>query len=107
MIDLSRKFDLHIVKKAIFEILSSLSFLSSIGINGIQLCPEMIFIHSDSVKLLHYGMNYITDYGRLVDFPIGNPRYIAPEYFLYPSNCKIKSINQVLYFLSFRWIYGL
>jgi len=62
------------------QILSGLSYLNSMNIINLNLTPENIMFDDDGkVKLFGYGYGRMTDYGRLVSFPIGSPRYTAPD----------------------------
>lgn len=47
-----------------------------------NLCPEFLMITSDqkgTVKLFNYGLYHMTNCGKYVAFPIGHPKYMAPE----------------------------
>jgi TBC domain-containing protein kinase-like protein len=65
------------------QILAALSYLNQMNIVNLNLRPETIMLDElDNVKLFAYGIGKMTDYGRLVAFPIGDPRLTAPEVFL-------------------------
>ena len=50
-----------------------------------NLCLEnILFDPSMNVKLFNYGVHYVTNGGKYVSFPIGNPKYSAPDIFLSP-----------------------
>ena len=65
------------------QILGGLAYLNQMNIVNLNLRPETIMLdEQDNVKLFAYGLGKITGYGRLVAFPIGDPRLTAPEVFL-------------------------
>ncbi|XP_071951591.1 TBC domain-containing protein kinase-like protein isoform X2 [Antedon mediterranea] len=70
----------HQILQIAFEILDGLRFLNENGIVHRLLSPKNILMDDKgSVKLSNYGMHYITDAGSAVTFPIGYPKYTAPE----------------------------
>lgn len=72
------------------SVLDALSYLNSHRIVHRCLNPENIHIDYDgNIKLLNYGLYYMTGGGADVSFPIGSPKYTAPEVFLM-SNSKLK-----------------
>jgi hypothetical protein len=56
------------------------------------------------VKLFGYGLGRMTDYGRLVAFPIGDPRLTAPEVLL--SIYCVKTVLSQEMDLAFDDMYG-
>ncbi|VDP31774.1 unnamed protein product [Soboliphyme baturini] len=63
-----------------FEILSGLNYLHQNGIVNGFLCPENVLLNSKGwVKLSHFGLYHLSDKGKNVTFPIGDPFYSAPE----------------------------
>lgn len=45
-----------------------------------NLCPETLLVTPGGlVKLFNYGLYHMTNSGRYVAFPIGHPKYTAPE----------------------------
>ena len=62
------------------EVLSALAYLNEMNMINLNLTPENItFDGAGSVKLFGYGLGRITEYGKLVSFPIGDPRFTAPD----------------------------
>ncbi|XP_054260034.1 TBC domain-containing protein kinase-like protein [Macrosteles quadrilineatus] len=65
------------------EVLEGLSYLNSKGLVHRGLCPDNILINDEGrVQLFNYGLYYMTGAGTDVMFPIGSPKYTAPEVFL-------------------------
>ncbi|XP_071452434.1 TBC domain-containing protein kinase-like protein [Hetaerina americana] len=81
------------VVKAAFQVIQALAFLNSLGIVHRALCPEnILFDENLDVRLFNYGLYYMTDGGANVSFPIGSPKYIAPEVYLgRPRGSTMKS----------------
>ncbi|XP_035208219.1 TBC domain-containing protein kinase-like protein isoform X2 [Stegodyphus dumicola] len=72
--------DINVLVRTIFEIVDALSYLHSQGIVHRCLCPSSIRFDSEGhVKLSNYGLYYMTEGGSTVSFPIGVPKYMAPE----------------------------
>lgn len=73
--------DVDQIKNIAYQILSALSYLNKNGIVHRCLAPENILYNKDTkrIKIYNYGIYYITDCGRDVTFPIGAPKYMAPE----------------------------
>jgi len=66
--------------RMVSQILSALAYLNQMKMVNLNLRPETIMLdEEDNVKLFGYGLGKMTDYGRLVAFPIGDPRLTAPE----------------------------
>ncbi|ODM98025.1 TBC domain-containing protein kinase-like protein [Orchesella cincta] len=64
------------------QILSGLEHLNKHGITSRNLQLENIMLDEDgNVKMFNYGMYYMTNCGKFVTFPIGSPKYFAPEIF--------------------------
>jgi len=42
---------------------------------------NILFNQEGQVKLFNYGLSYMTNGGRYVAFPVGVPKYTAPEIF--------------------------
>ena len=62
------------------QILSGLSYLNEMEIINLNLTPENIMLDNEgTVKVFGYGLGRITEYGKLVKFPIGDPRFTAPD----------------------------
>ncbi|XP_033118015.1 TBC domain-containing protein kinase-like protein [Anneissia japonica] len=63
-----------------FQVLDGLKFLNEKGIVHRLLAPKNILLDKKGhVKLSNYGMCHMTDVGSAVMFPIGYPKYTAPE----------------------------
>lgn len=66
-----------------FEVLDGLSYLHSQDIIHRCLSPSCILLDSEGhVKLSNYGLYFMTEGGTSVSFPIGSPKYVAPEVLL-------------------------
>jgi TBC domain-containing protein kinase-like protein len=75
--------DSNRVYKWIFEILNAFKYLHEKDITIKCFHIKNLLITSDlELKLINYGLFYITECGTCVDFPIGYPLYTAPECFL-------------------------
>ncbi|KAK6637359.1 hypothetical protein RUM44_007775 [Polyplax serrata] len=71
------------ISKTAKEILQGLSHLNAKGIVHRSLSPSnILFDFDDTIKLFNYGLYYMCNYGKSVAFPIGSPKYMAPEIFL-------------------------
>ncbi|KAE8749565.1 hypothetical protein FOCC_FOCC003831 [Frankliniella occidentalis] len=74
------------IVKLCHQTLTALSYINSHDIVHRCLAPDNIMINAKgNVKLFNYGLYYMTGKGSDVSFPIGNPRYMAPEVFLVDS----------------------
>ncbi|XP_023231988.1 TBC domain-containing protein kinase-like protein [Centruroides sculpturatus] len=63
-----------------FETLDALEFLHKSNLIHRCLSPNCILLDSENhVKLANYGLYYMTECGACVSFPIGIPKYLAPE----------------------------
>lgn len=76
------------------EILLGLEYLNANGIVHRSLSPSNILFDADgNVKLFNYGLYFMSNNGKNVSFPIGSPKYTAPEVFLIkdktPSGPKV------------------
>lgn len=68
------------------QTLQALAYINTFGVVHRCLAPDNILFDSKgNVKLFNYGLYYMTGQGGDVSFPIGNPRYTAPEVFLVDS----------------------
>ena len=68
------------ILKIIQQVLGALAYLNEMNIVNLNLSPENITLDGEgNVKLFGYGLGRITGYGKLVSFPIGDPRYTAPD----------------------------
>ena len=61
------------------QVLKALDYLEAQNITVMNLGSESILQQEDKWKLFNYGLGHMTDYGRLVGFPLFNPRTVAPE----------------------------
>ncbi|KAK3907313.1 TBC domain-containing protein kinase-like protein [Frankliniella fusca] len=74
------------IVKICHQTLKALSFINSFEIVHRCLAPDnILFDAQGNVKLFNYGLYFMTGKGADVSFPIGNPRYMAPEVFLVDS----------------------
>nr|CAB3266852.1 TBC domain-containing protein kinase-like protein [Phallusia mammillata] len=77
-------------------VFKGLSYLHEQGLVHHCLEPKSIYItKEDNPKLGNFGLHHITDGGSLVDCPIGNPKYHAPEHVLhiYSKDLAIANIK--------------
>lgn len=93
---LSNKDNLKIdeIIKIIYQCLLGLAHIHKLGMVHRHLSPENILINNNGqVQLYNYGLYFMTDCGKNVTFPIGYPKYTAPEVFLSTTNnqssCKV------------------
>ncbi|KAF7997420.1 hypothetical protein HCN44_005991 [Aphidius gifuensis] len=80
----------------IYQCLNGLSYIHKLGLVHRHLSPDNILIkNNEQVQLYNYGFYFMTDFGKNVTFPIGYPKYTAPEVFLSLNNkmssCKVDS----------------
>ncbi|CAO3617771.1 unnamed protein product [Cunninghamella echinulata] len=85
--------DISFLQKMACQILSALNYLHELGIIHCCLCPNLILFDPEhNIKLFGYGLNYMTGNGIDIDFPIGYPQYLSPEYTIDPiRNRTMKS----------------
>lgn len=93
---LNNKQNLNIddIIKIAFQCLLGLQHMNMLNLVHRHLSPENILINkSGNVQLYNFGLYYMTDSGKNVSFPIGYPKYTAPEVFLSPgvSSAKVDS----------------
>ncbi|MED6275880.1 hypothetical protein CHARACLAT_031172, partial [Characodon lateralis] len=63
-----------------YEVLEGLEFMNKHGLVHRALSPNNVVMDcKGNVKLAKFGLYHMTDHGADVDFPIGNPSYLAPE----------------------------
>lgn len=75
--------ELDKISKIAKQILLGLSYLNYKGIVHRSLSPSnILFDKEENVKLFNYGLYYMSNYNKCVSFPIGSPKYMAPEIFL-------------------------
>ncbi|XP_072171396.1 TBC domain-containing protein kinase-like protein [Diadema setosum] len=68
------------ILQVIHETLEGLSYMHKNGLVHRGICPTSILLDSEGhVRLAKYGHYHITNGGTDVTFPIGHPRYMAPE----------------------------
>lgn len=80
----------------IYQCLNGLSYIHKLGLVHRHLSPDNILIkNNEQIQLYNYGFYFMTDSGKNVTFPIGYPKYTAPEVFLSLNNkmssCKVDS----------------
>ncbi|XP_047121635.1 TBC domain-containing protein kinase-like protein isoform X3 [Schistocerca piceifrons] len=74
---------LNALQKFTMQIVDALNHLNTLRIVHRSLCPENILVDDKGdVKLFNYGLYYMTGEGTDVSFPIGHPKYMAPEVLL-------------------------
>ncbi|KAG8179024.1 hypothetical protein JTE90_011971 [Oedothorax gibbosus] len=87
-----------------FQILDVLSYLHRHGIVHRFISPQNIrFDYERQIKISNYGLYYMTEGGSTVSFPIGIPKYMAPEVLAHglpvcssSSKCDIWSLGMIL-----------
>ncbi|ORX62120.1 hypothetical protein DM01DRAFT_1072584 [Hesseltinella vesiculosa] len=88
------------------ELLLALAYLHDQDIVHGCLAPHNVLLdHNSRAKLAGYGLYYMTGQGEDVDFPIGYPNYLAPEYTLngeHTAKGDIWSLGVMLLELSIR-----
>ncbi|XP_014895110.1 TBC domain-containing protein kinase-like protein [Poecilia latipinna] len=68
------------VLQVAYEVLEGLDFMNKHGLVHRALSPNNVLLDcKGNVKLAKFGLYHMTDHGADVDFPIGNPSYLAPE----------------------------
>ncbi|XP_043516498.1 TBC domain-containing protein kinase-like protein isoform X2 [Frieseomelitta varia] len=71
------------ILKIAFQCLLGLRYMNKLGLVHRHLSPENILLNkSGNVQLYNFGLYFMTDCGKNVSFPIGYPKYTAPEVFL-------------------------
>ncbi|XP_043267019.1 TBC domain-containing protein kinase-like protein isoform X2 [Venturia canescens] len=66
-----------------YQCLLGLEHIHELGLVHRHLSPDNILISQNGkVQLYNYGLYFMTDSGRNISFPIGYPKYTAPEVFL-------------------------
>ncbi|KAI4473486.1 hypothetical protein M0802_016094 [Mischocyttarus mexicanus] len=79
------------IVKIAFQCLLGLRQMNDLGLVHRHLSPDNILINKiENVQLYNYGLYYMTDGGKNVSFPIGYPKYTAPEVFLSSGLSGIK-----------------
>ncbi|KAL7287733.1 hypothetical protein TKK_0018118 [Trichogramma kaykai] len=74
-----------------YQCLVGLKYMNKFGLVHSHLSPENILIDKNgTVKLFNFGLYYMTDHGKNVSFPIGYPKYTAPEIFLSSGMRSVK-----------------
>ncbi|KAG7204910.1 hypothetical protein KM043_005303 [Ampulex compressa] len=82
---LSSKQDLSTqdIIKISFQCLLGLQHMNELNLVHRHLSPDNILVSkSQHVQLYNFGLYYMTDEGKNVSFPIGHPKYTAPEVLL-------------------------
>ncbi|XP_028047204.1 TBC domain-containing protein kinase-like protein isoform X2 [Monomorium pharaonis] len=90
---LSTRHDLNTeeIVKISFQCLLALHHMNELDLVHRHLNPDNILIKKNGdVHLYNYGLYYMTDGGKNVSFPIGYPKYTAPEVFLNPGPSGVK-----------------
>ncbi|KAJ8874424.1 hypothetical protein PR048_025273 [Dryococelus australis] len=85
-----RKLDANEVVKFGYQMLSAIDYLNRFGIVHRNLHPGNVLLSEDQdFRLFNYGLYYMTGCGQDVTFPIGHPKYLAPE--VYAGGLFVKS----------------
>ncbi|KAI0219641.1 TBC domain-containing protein kinase-like protein [Lamellibrachia satsuma] len=72
--------DGSLLRRLAYGVLEGLDHLHQEGIIHHNLSAHNVLLDTaGSVKLAKYGMYHMTDHGTTVAFPVGSPRYMAPE----------------------------
>ncbi|XP_012267858.2 TBC domain-containing protein kinase-like protein [Athalia rosae] len=86
-----KNLSIETVRKISYQCLLALCHMNKLGLVHRHLSPDNILINKDgNVKLYNYGLYYMTDSGKNVSFPIGYPKYTAPEVFLGTGSSGVK-----------------
>ncbi|CAB4040497.1 TBC domain-containing kinase, partial [Paramuricea clavata] len=73
----------EIIKRIAYDVILGLSYLNRRDIVHRSLSLENVLLDvTGRVKLSQYGRYFMTNHGTAADFPIGSPRYLAPEILL-------------------------
>ncbi|KAF4529438.1 hypothetical protein B566_EDAN003534 [Ephemera danica] len=90
-----KKWDPTQIIQILYQIVKGLAYLESHNIVHRALNPTNILIGNNrEARIFNYGLYYMTGGGKLVSFPIGHPKYLAPEVLLagprstQSSSCK-------------------
>ncbi|XP_015605686.1 TBC domain-containing protein kinase-like protein [Cephus cinctus] len=78
-----KNLSLDSIVKIAYQSLLALQHMNDVGLVHRHLSPDNILITKEgNVQLYNYGLYYMTNGGKNVSFPIGYPKYTAPEVFL-------------------------
>lgn len=77
------------------DVLKALAYIHKSGIEHRSLSKENIFFSNNSWKLFNYGLFYMTGNGLDVLFPIGYPKYWAPDVILLGPNRRTSGKSDV------------
>lgn len=84
------------------QILSGLEYLNMHGITNRNLNLDNIMIDDEgTVKIFNYGTYHMTNGGKYVTFPIGSPKYFAPDIFF-----RNPRLGQLMHYCD-TWALGL
>ncbi|XP_026469381.1 TBC domain-containing protein kinase-like protein [Ctenocephalides felis] len=103
---------INFITKVAKGLVNGIKHLHSLGITHRNLSPENILIgDNNEIKLFNYGLYYMTLNGKYVSFPIGYPKYMAPEVLLggpqgdnYGPKTDIWTIGLIILELSLQCI---
>ncbi|XP_064481936.1 TBC domain-containing protein kinase-like protein [Ornithodoros turicata] len=75
-----RKLPVEEIAKICCEIVEALNYLHNKKIYHHALSPKSILLDEERhVKVSNYGLYHVTEHARTVPFPLGTPKYLAPE----------------------------
>ncbi|XP_049268147.1 TBC domain-containing protein kinase-like protein isoform X2 [Rhipicephalus sanguineus] len=78
--EIPNKLPVDTISRICREVLEALDYLHSRGITHRALSPCSVLLDDKlQVKLANYGLCHMTENGRTVPFPLGTPKYLAPE----------------------------
>ncbi|XP_075544109.1 TBC domain-containing protein kinase-like protein isoform X2 [Dermacentor variabilis] len=78
--EIPNKLSVYSISRICRQVLEALDYLHRRGIVHRALSPCSILLDDkQQVKLANYGLCHMTENGRTVPFPLGTPKYLAPE----------------------------
>uniref|UniRef100_A0A224Z9W1 Tbc domain-containing protein n=1 Tax=Rhipicephalus zambeziensis TaxID=60191 RepID=A0A224Z9W1_9ACAR len=78
--EIPNKLPVDTISRICREVLEALDYLHARGITHRALSPCSVLLDDKlQVKLANYGLCHMTENGRTVPFPLGTPKYLAPE----------------------------
>lgn len=78
--EIPNKLSTEAIGKICRQVVEALDYLHSNGIVHQALSPSSILLDDmHQVKVANYGLCHMTEHGKTVPFPLGTPKYLAPE----------------------------